>query len=166
MLVRRSVIALVLALGVMCDTVDNKVEDCDLSDALKKEIASYAPVVQKIINTAVNGTFKGITYNELALFVDKFGNRISGSQNLENAIDYMINKSVAYGLDNVHGEEVKVPHWVRGSESATLVEPRNKSMYILGLGNSVGTPPEGILAEVLVVKSFNDLKEKAASVVK
>jgi carboxypeptidase Q len=163
MLVRRSVIALVLALGVMCDTVDNKVEDCDLSDALKKEIASYAPVVQKIINTAVNGTFKGITYNELALFVDKFGNRISGSQNLENAIDYMINKSVAYGLDNVHGEEVKVPHWVRGSESATLVEPRNKSMYILGLGNSVGTPPEGILAEVLVVKSFNDLKEKAAS---
>lgn len=47
-----------------------------------------------------------------------------------------------------------------------MVEPRNKSMYILGLGNSVGTPPEGILAEVLVVKSFDDLKEKAASVVK
>ncbi|KAJ3665615.1 hypothetical protein Zmor_001105 [Zophobas morio] len=50
---------------------------------------------------------------------------------------------------------------VGGFESATLVEPRNVSISILGLGNSVGTPPEGILAEVLVVKSFDDLQSKA-----
>lgn len=113
MLLRQSIVTLVIALGVLCDIADNKVEECSLPQDLINEIASYAPTVQKIIRTSVNGSFKGVTYNELARFVDKFGNRISGSQNLENAIDYMINKSIASGLDNVHGEEVKVPHWIR-----------------------------------------------------
>ncbi|XP_044258643.1 carboxypeptidase Q-like [Tribolium madens] len=161
MLLRQSIATLVVVAGVLCDIVDNKVEDCNLPQDLVNEIASYAPIVQKIINTSVNGSFKGITYNELAYFVDKFGNRISGSQNLEDAIDFMIKKSSASGLDNVHGEEVPVPHWIRGSESATLVAPRSKNLTILGLGNSIGTPPEGILAEVLVVKSFDELNAKA-----
>ncbi|XP_063909153.1 carboxypeptidase Q-like [Zophobas morio] len=174
--VRRNFIVLwtVALTLVVCDVSNNKIEDddklitkkrtlseCNLPTKLKTEIASYASTVEKIINAAVNGSFKGVTYQELSLFVDTFGNRIAGSQNLENAIDYMINKSIVNRLDNVHGEEVQVPHWVRGFESATLVEPRNASISILGLGNSVGTPPEGILAEVLVVKSFDDLQSKA-----
>ncbi|XP_063909168.1 carboxypeptidase Q-like [Zophobas morio] len=147
---------------VTCNVSNSKIEDeCNLSAELKAEIASYSSTVEKIINAAVDGSFKGVTYQELSLFVDTFGNRIAGSQNLENAIDYMIDKYTADGFDNVHGEEVQVPHWVRGSESAILVEPRNATLSILGLGTSVGTPPEGILAEVLVVKSFDDLQSKA-----
>ena len=86
---------------------------CKLSKELEIEIDSYQPIVQKIVDTAINGTFRGVVWNELADFVDKFGPRISGSKSLEDAIDYVLDKSKQKNLDNVQGEVAKVPHWVR-----------------------------------------------------
>ncbi len=93
--------------------------------------------------------------------VDTYGHRLSGSQALEDAIDWMLGEMAEDGFENVRGEEVLVPHWVRGAESATLVEPRREALAMLGVGNSVGTPPEGITAEVLVVGSFEELEARA-----
>ena len=47
-----------------------------------------------------------------------FDNRVAGSDNLERAIDYMLNTLEEDGLDNVHGEKVNVTHWVRNKEYA------------------------------------------------
>ena len=44
-----------------------------------------------------------------------------------------------------------VPRWVRGRESLEIVSPHPQPLPMLGLGNSVGTPPEGIEADLLVV---------------
>jgi carboxypeptidase Q len=68
------------------------------------------------------------------------------------------------GLDNVHGEPVQVPHWVRGAESATLLSPREQPLHMLGLGGSVGTPPGGITAPAVVVRSFAELDAQAGRV--
>ncbi|XP_042345618.1 carboxypeptidase Q-like isoform X2 [Plectropomus leopardus] len=149
--------------------------DCDPQDAgsmdvsspaasnvsdIAKEVAGYADVAQQIIDLAVYGAAQNRSYNRLADFTDTIGNRISGSHNLERAIEYMFNAMTQDGLD-VLLEPVKVPHWVRGNESAEMIAPRAKSLAILGLGSSVGTPPEGIEAEVLVVNSFEELKHRA-----
>lgn len=86
---------------------------CNLSQTLIDEIRGYQTVANKIFKTLLTGSFKGRTYSELAYFVDRFGSRLAGSQNLENAIDYMLDKMTQDGLENVHGEEVNIPHWVR-----------------------------------------------------
>ena len=61
-------------------------------------------------------------------------------------------------LDNVRMEKVMVPHWVRGEESLELIEPVGRKLSMLGLGNSVGTPPAGVTAEAVVVRTFDELE--------
>ena len=51
-------------------------------------------------------------YNRLAYLCDTFGPRLSGSNNLENAIDWILAEMKKDGLSNVHGEKVKVPAWI------------------------------------------------------
>ncbi|HEY0303397.1 MAG TPA: M28 family metallopeptidase [Longimicrobiales bacterium] len=86
---------------------------------------------------------------------------MSGSENLERAIDWILARMKEDGLDNVRGEPVMVPRWVRGRESAELIAPRRMNLPMLGLGGSIGTPPGGITAEVLVVSDFEELTRRA-----
>ncbi|XP_066251112.1 carboxypeptidase Q-like isoform X2 [Euwallacea similis] len=137
--------------------------ECNLPAKLVSEIRSYEDTANTIINSLINGKYKGRTYKELAKFVDKFGARVSGTENLENAIDYALHTMEQYDLENVHGEEVKVPHWVRNYEAAELLEPRKANVPVLGLGNSVSTPEGGIEAEVIVVDTFDQLKSENVS---
>lgn len=97
----------------------------------------------------------------LAELTDTFGSRFSGTQALDSALDWILDEMRADGLENVRGEPVMIPRWVRGRESATLIEPRSKDLAMLGLGGSVGTPAHGVTAEVLVVTSFDDLAAHA-----
>jgi carboxypeptidase Q len=103
-------------------------------------------------------------WERLALLGDTFGHRLSGSEALENAITWAVAEMKKDGLDNVHVEPVKVPHWVRGQESVEITSPYRSTLAMLGLGNSVGTPPEGIEAEVLVVRSFAELDAAGAAI--
>jgi carboxypeptidase Q len=70
----------------------------------------------------------------------------------------------ADGLENVHTERVMVPRWVRGAESAEIVDPPRHPIAMLGLGGTVATPPGGIESEVVVVSNFEDLRAKRAQV--
>ena len=96
-------------------------------------------------------------YNRLAYLCYRIGNRLSGSPALERAIAWSAGEMKAAGLSNVRVIPTKVPHWVRGAESARMVEPVERPLHMLGLGMSVGTPPGGITAEVVAVSSFEEL---------
>src|SRR5881394_4024293 len=97
-------------------------------------------------------------WQRLALLGDTFGNRLSGSPNLDAAIKWAVEEMKKDGLENVHTEPVKVPHWVRGRESLEIAGPIPQPLVMLGLGNSAGTPAAGIEAELLVVHSFEELE--------
>ncbi|XP_076183179.1 carboxypeptidase Q-like [Ptiloglossa arizonensis] len=149
---------------VLASIEENDINKCNLSTKLIQEIDSYGPRIESIINETISGPFKGTTWKELSYFVDTFGPRLTGTKVLEKSIDYVLNKSFEFGLENIHGEPVAVPHWVRGQESATLLKPRRKDIALLGLGYSVGTPPEGITKEAIVVNSFKELEERKQEV--
>jgi carboxypeptidase Q len=117
-------------------------------------IDRYRAAAAKIIGAALTSDR---AYSRLAHLTDHIGNRLSGSQNLERAIEWAITEMKRDRLDNVRGEKVMVPHWVRGEESLEMVTPVPRKLQMLGLGNSVGTPSEGIAADAIVVRSFADL---------
>ena len=121
--------------------------------------AKYTADADRLIDAALRDS---AAWNRLALLTDTFGYRLSGSQALENTIDWVLAEMKKDGLENVRGEAVKVPHWVRGEESLTLVSPRKASLPMLGLGLSIATPKQGITAPVMVVSSFADLTARAA----
>jgi carboxypeptidase Q len=118
----------------------------------------YRPVADRLMDAALRDS---AAWNRLAELTDRFGHRFSGSESLERAIDWVLDRMREDGLENVRGEEVMVPRWVRGRESAELIAPRPAPLPMLGLGGSIATPPEGITAEVLVVSSFAELERRA-----
>ena len=120
---------------------------------------SYRATADKIIATAFADSS---AWNRLALMTDKFGHRLSGSANLERTIDWILEEMKKDGLQNVRGEPVMVPKWVRGEESATMISPRATPLHMIGLGRSVGTPKKGITAQVMVVNDFDELTRRAA----
>jgi carboxypeptidase Q len=124
--------------------------------------ADLATAYRAAADSLIHGaTADSAAYQRLGRLVDTFGNRFSGSASLEAAIDWVLDLMKADGLENVRGEPVMVPRWVRGAESVELVKPRAARLAMLGLGGSVGTPKSGITAPVLVVSSFEELERRA-----
>jgi carboxypeptidase Q len=119
---------------------------------------SYTATADRLIGAALRDS---AAWHKLARLTDTFGHRLSGSASLEQALDWMLDEMRTEGLDNVRADQVMVPRWVRGAESAELVAPRRLALPMLGLGGSVGTPAEGITAEVLVVSSFAELEQRS-----
>lgn len=121
----------------------------------------YRAAAAQLIDASMSSDF---AWQRLALLGDTFGPRLSGSQNLEDAIDWAVEEMKKDGLEHVRKEPVKVPHWVRGDESLEIVSPRHQPLVVLGIGNSVGTAPEGVEADILVVRSFEEMKAAASRV--
>ncbi len=101
-------------------------------------------------------------YERLVALADKFGHRLSGSQALERAIDWSLERMREDKLVNVRREKVKVPRWVRGAEKARISSPIQRELVVLGLGGTVGT--RGTLrGEIAVVDSLADIAVKGAA---
>jgi carboxypeptidase Q len=151
-------INIVIPLTVMFSTVGTGALQAQPAEPAGSIAEAYAEVANRLIDAALSDSF---AYERLIELVDRFGHRFSGSEGLERALDWILVEMEKDGLANARSEPVLVPHWVRGEESLELVSPRRMKLPMLGLGGSIGTPPEGIRAEVLVVGSFEELELRA-----
>ena len=102
-------------------------------------------------------------YHLLAHLTENIGARPTGSAAAKAAVEYIAAQMSDLGLD-VHLEEVRVRHWVRGEETGELVNwpgfiPGTQQKIVLtALGGSTSTGANGITAPVVVVNNFDQLK--------
>ncbi len=136
------------------------------------EAAPYAPDLVRNLETLRDSALSSdYAYHQLAYLTENIGPRPTGSAQADAAAHYVAETMRAAGLE-VKLEEVMVPHWVRGAETAELVDWRGKTpgttqkIVVTALGGSTSTPAEGLTADVVVVRNFDELralgKEKVA----
>ncbi len=118
-------------------------------------VPAYRAAAERIIAEVMKGND---SWSKMEQLCDGVGHRLSGSPALEAAIAWAQEALRKDGHENVRAEPVQVQKWVRGAESLELVAPRAQPLVILGLGMSVGTPPEGLQAPVVVVDGEEALK--------
>ncbi len=122
------------------------------------KINDYSEIAQLIVETALREQ-KGHEYlRELC----EIGPRLSGSENSMKAINWAFEKMKSLGFDKVWLQPVMVPHWERGNIESCSILHLNRKLSVLALGGSISTPPKGITAEVIEVKTFQELEKKKA----
>src|SRR5215203_2529512 len=101
-------------------------------------------------------------YRQTGYLANNIGPRLSGSPQAERAVRYVAEELRKLGLE-VRLQQVSVPHWVRGQERGELIEfpgmaaGTTQKIIVAALGGSIGTPAEGLAAEVVVVNNFDEL---------
>lgn len=100
-------------------------------------------------------------YNELEYLCKNTKGRLPGSPAAAEAVEYTRQQLIRAGADTVWLQKVQVPGWERGKESCTILSPvlGNADLSITALGLSIGTDEDGIIAGVVEVKGFDDLKK-------
>jgi hypothetical protein len=125
-----------------------------LTDGMRANLASLVASAK-----AADGAYE--TVREL---LEASGPRLSGSAGGALAVAWATRALAARGFVNVHTEPVLAPHWERGEESGRLLLPIPLKLSLCALGGSVGTPPEGVEADVVEATSLeavDALGEKA-----
>jgi Zn-dependent M28 family amino/carboxypeptidase len=102
-------------------------------------------------------------YRQLAHLTENIGPRPTGSPQASAAAEYVAAELRKLGLE-VRLEPVTVPHWVRGVETAALVEypgmvpSTTQKIVLTALGGSSSTPPDGLTADVVTVDTLDELQ--------
>ncbi|MEO7495309.1 MAG: M20/M25/M40 family metallo-hydrolase [Massilia sp.] len=111
----------------------------------------------------------GWAYERLGDMTDLIGPRLSGSAGAAAAVTQVADAMRKLGA-KVTLQAVKVPHWVRGQETAELVAYAGRPagitqrVVLSALGGSGATPAAGLTAEVMVVHDFDELQARKGEV--
>lgn len=125
--------------------------------------ATLPPLAREDLAAAARlaGTAGGGTeaYRVLESLTTEVGPRLAGSAGDRAAVAWAQRELTRLGLANVRVQEVMVPQWVRGTLEARVTAPFPQPLAATSLGGSVGTPDEGVEAEVVQFRSLEELKQ-------
>jgi Zn-dependent M28 family amino/carboxypeptidase len=102
-----------------------------------------------------------VAYTLVESLTTEVGPRLVGSPADAKAVTWGIEKLQSLGFENVHTEPVSFNAWVRGVETAEVLSPYPQRLVITALGGSVATPKNGLEADVVIFKSYDDLLKAA-----
>ena len=104
---------------------------------------------------------QGSCYSNLAYLTSRIGGRLSGSAQAAQAVEWAKKAMYAAGADTVMLQPCLVPHWVRGKkEKCILMSGQSQTgLKAVALGSSVGTGSNGINAEIIEIKNFDELEQ-------
>lgn len=114
-------------------------------------------MLRKIVNETLQNSG---AYEHLRYITKEIGHRLSGSSGAAKAVEATTRMLKEAGADTVYWQPCYVPQWVRGSkESGEVVSNGVKrKLKLLALGNSVGSGAKGVAAEVITVKSLDEVR--------
>ena len=119
-------------------------------------------LIQELTAIRDAGLTDDYAFHQVAHLTENIGPRPVGSPQAQAAIEYVAGEMRKLGLD-VHLEPVQARHWIRGAETAELVEypgqapGTTQKIVLTALGGNHPTPLQGITAEVVVANNFADL---------
>jgi hypothetical protein len=121
----------------------------------------YGQGPEKILTSVFDEALTDRTaYANLEYLCKNTKGRLDGSPMAEKAVQFTFQALKSAGADSVWLQKVPVPSWERGFEKLEITSSLKGSMElsIAALGLSVGTPENGVLAELVEVHDFEELK--------
>jgi len=114
--------------------------------------------IRRIFDEALT---RGQAYENLRELCKNVGNRLSGSEGAEKAVEWSVAKMESYGFDEVWLEPTMVPKWDRGAKEKCAILPEGKELEALALGFSVGTdgPLEAEVVQFSTMQALRDAPE-------
>ena len=137
---------------------------CATTPPINSAAPAPDPELEALLDAALAD---GYVYDKLGELCDVIGHRLVGSPGMKQAIEWSVRSMQEAGFDSVWTEPVTVPYWTRGEEWARCTAPTGFDLDISGLGLSDGTGPDhpdGIEAEILAVRDFDELEARASEV--
>jgi Predicted aminopeptidases len=115
-------------------------------------------IISQLYNSALTST---TAYKNLQILTKEAPQRLAGSPGSFLAIKILYNQLKAFDPDTIYLQPVTAYPWDRGEKEvvyATLKNGDKFPMHSCALGGSVGTGPNGISAQIVEVRSFDELK--------
>ncbi len=127
-----------------------------ISFAQNPNYVSDSTIIKRIADEVM---INSMAYENLRFLCKKIGHRLSGSVGAEKAVYATKKMLMDAGADTVYLQPCMVPHWVRltKEEGYFIVDGKKYPLQLTSLGNSEGSKNKFIRADIVEVKTMNEL---------